>query len=508
MGVLSGFVVDAAMAAIFGAGARTDAFFIAATVPFALSALLLAATNQVLVPLVNGWFREAGEEEARVLLGRLLGTGIGVGAVVAVVGALLAPVLPSVIGAGAATDTKRAAVGMTALLFVTVVTRIGAEIFRAALNARFAFVAPAAMPLVENLTVLSILLLFHRPLGVAAVAVGYVAGGVTQLAFMGAAAASKGVLVRPRLGLGREETRRIRRLLALPLAGAGLTMLARVAERFFASFLPPGQLTILGYGWVIVNSIGGTVFFRSVVVALLPRLAEARDDEGATRSILTDGIRLMLLVSVPLLIALGVLAEPLVAVAFQRGRFGPAQAALLAQVIAVYALQFPFDAVNRVYMSYWFARLLTLVPFVNVVVMVVLDVAVAAALFLPLGIWGIALAYDVAAVGYLLHGAWSVHRRVALPRRALLADAAKVLAASAVSGVAMWAVLRALPKAPDLAGRLLRLAAPGAAGAVVLLLVLAGLGVRIWSVLVPWIRRSGRERLPGSTDGGPGGLRG
>ncbi len=505
LGVLSGFAVDATMAAIFGAGGRTDAFFIAATVPFALASLLLAATNQVLVPLVNGWFRERGEEEARRAVSRLLGTGLAVGAGVAAVGALLSPALPWAIAAGAAPGTKRLAVGMTALLFVTVITRIGAEVLRATLNARFSFVAPAAMPLVENLTVLVLLLALHGRLGVAAVAVGYVLGGVAQLAFMAVAAARRGLLVRPRLGLGREDARRIRRLVALPLAGAGLTTVARTAERFFASFLPPGSITILGYGWVVVNSIGGTVFFRSVVVALLPRLSEARDDEAATRAILRDGVLLMLTISVPLLVGLVVLAEPLVTLAFQRGAFGPAESVLLARVIAVYAIQFPFDAVTRVYMSYWFARLVTLVPFVNVVVMVVLDVAVAAALFLPLGVIGIALAYDVAAVGYLAHGAWSVHRRVPLPARPLLGHGLKVTAASLASGAAMWAVLAGMPTGHGGIPRVLRAAVPGAAGLAVLVAALALLRVRIWSVLLPGMVRRGARRTAALPDEPPEG---
>lgn len=496
LGVASGFGVDVAMAAIFGAGARTDAFFIAATVPFALSALLLAATNQVLVPLVNAWFHEVGEGEARVLVGRLLGTGLAVGGAIAAVGALLAPVLPWAIGAGAGAETRRAAVVMTALLFITVATRIGAEVLRAALNARSVFIGPAAMPLVENLGVLAVMLLAYRSLGVRSVAIGYVVGGVAQLGFIAGVAAARGLLVRPRLGLGPEQTRRIRGLLSLPLAGAVLTMLARVAERFFASFLPPGRITILGYGWVVVNSIGGTVFFRSVVVALLPRLADAKGDEEATRAILSDGIRVMLLVSVPLLAGLAVLAEPLVSIAFQRGRFGPAETALLAQVIAIYAIQFPFDAVNRVYMTYWFSRLQTLIPFVNVVVMVVIDIAVAAALFVPLGIWGIALAYDVAAVAYLLHGAWSVHRSFALPGRPLLSYGGKVLAASAASALAMWGALRGLPHAADLAGRSLRAVVPGSVGVVVLLAGLAALRVRIWGILLPGM---GRRRRLGSS---------
>ena len=136
-GVLSGFLVDATMAAIFGAGARTDAFFIASTIPFALASLLLASTNQVLVPLVNGWFRTSEERVALDRIWNLLGTGLAIGAVTAAVGILLARVIPSVIAPGAATATQRAAATMTALLFITVVTRIGAEILRATLNARF-----------------------------------------------------------------------------------------------------------------------------------------------------------------------------------------------------------------------------------------------------------------------------------------------------------------------------------------------------------------------------------
>lgn len=489
LGVLSGFLVDAGMAAIFGAGAGTDAFFIASTIPFALSSLLLAASNQVLVPLVGSWFRGSSESEALERVGRLLGTALAAGAAVAVLGALLAPVIPWGIAAGAADATKRAAATMTALLFVTVMTRVGAEVLRAALNARFSFTGPAAMPLVESLVVLAVMLLLHGRLGVASVAVGYVVGGIAQFGFISGVAIARGLRIRPRLGLGHEDARAIRRLLALPLGGAALTMVARVAERFFASFLPAGQITILNYAWVVVNSIGGTVFFRSVVVALLPRLTHASDDERTTRRILGDGVLLMLLISLPLLVALVVLARPLVEIAFQRGRFGPGQAALLAEVIAIYALQFPFDAVNRVYMSYWFAHLITSVPFWNVVLMVVLDVAFAAALFRPLGIHGIALAYDVAAVGYLAHGVWSVHRRVALPGRPLIVHGLKVLGASLLSGAVMLAALPLVPPASDLATRVLRAAVPGLAGLVVLVAALAAFGVRIWSVLLPGLGR-------------------
>ena len=484
-GVLSGFVVDATMAALFGADAGTDAFFIAATIPFALASLLLASVNQVIVPVVHRWFDEVSEAEALRRVGALLGTALAVGIAVAALGAALSPVLPILLAPGASPGTRDAAIAMTALLFAAVVTRIGAEIIRSVLNARFSFAGPAAMPLVENGTVLAAILLLSGRLGVPAVAVGYVVGGVLQLAFVGLLAARRGLLVRPTVRFRDPEIRSTFRLLALPLSGTGLTMLARAAERFLASFLPAGQITILNYAWRIVNSIGGAVFFRSVVVALLPRLSAARDDAAATSRIVSDGIRLMTLVSLPLLGLVVILAHPLVALGFHRGEFGAAETTLLAAVVALYALQFPFDALNRVYITYWYARFDTVVPFANVALGVALDIAFAVALFPPFGIHGIAMGYVLSSVGYLIHGALSVHRRIELPGGALVRTLVRVGLASLLASGVTWLVLFVLPVGGGFAGRLMRLGIPGAAGVVVLGATLALLRFRIWSLLRP-----------------------
>jgi putative peptidoglycan lipid II flippase len=490
-GVLSGFLVDAAMAAIFGADAGTDAFFIAATIPFALASLLLASVNQVIVPVVHRWFDEGSEEEARLRVGGLLGTALAGGVGVASIGIALSPLLPAVLAPGAASDTKRAAVQMTALLFTTVVTRIGAEILRSLLNARFSFAGPAAMPLIENGAVLGAIVLLAGRIGIPAVAVGYVVGGVLQLAFIGILAAARGLLVVPTLRFRDPEIRAAFRLMALPLSGTGLTMVARAAERFLASFLPTGQLTILNYAWRVVNSIGGAIFFRSVVVALLPRLSAAREDAAATRRIVTDGINLMSLISLPLTAFVVVLAQPLVMLAFQRGAFDAEATALLASVVAVYALQFPFDALNRVYVSYWYARFDTVVPFANVALGVGLDIVFAVVLFFPLGIHGIALGYVVSSVGYLIHGARSVHRRIELPGRSILRTIVRVSVATIAAGGASALVLFAIAEGPGLVDRLIRLAVPGSVGVVVLAIALAALRFRIWGLLRPGATGSG-----------------
>jgi putative peptidoglycan lipid II flippase len=482
-GVLTGFAVDATIAALFGASGRTDAFFIAATIPFALASVLLASANQALVPLINTWFREHGSEGAMGRVDGLLGTSLVVTTVVAALGILLSPILPSILAPGASSATRSSASAITALLFVTVVTRVGAEVIRALLNARFSFAAPASMPIAENLAVLVTTLLLADRLGVPAVAVGYVVGGVLQLAYMYGVARSRGLRIRPRVRFRDPEIRVAFRLLRLPLAGTGLNMIARAVERFLASFLPAGSITILNYAWVVVNSLGGAIFFRSVVVALLPRLSEARHEDAVSRRIVGDGIKLMGLISIPLTAIVIVLAQPLVSLFFQRGAFDATSAALLGTVLAIYALQFPLDALTRVFQSFWYSRLDTVVPFHNVALGVGLDIALAAILVWPFGIRGLALAYVLSSIGNLLHGYLTVDRRISLPLLSLLRILGKIVVASAIAGAAAAAMLAALPASTGPLSRVVDVAVPGAVAAAVLVLALLVLRVRIWRLV-------------------------
>jgi putative peptidoglycan lipid II flippase len=490
-GVLTGFAVDATIAALFGASARTDAFFIAATIPFALASVLLASANQALVPLIGSWFQDHGDDHALDRVGALLGTSLAIATSVAAVGAVLAPLLPLILAPGAAQATRSSATGIMALLFVTVITRVGAEVVRASLNARFSFVAPAAMPIVENVTVLGVTLLLADRLGVVAVAAGYVAGGILQLAFVSVAAWRRGLRLRPRVRFRDPEVREAFRLLRLPLAGTGLSLVARAVERFLASFLPAGSITILTYAWVVVNSLGGAIFFRSVVVALLPRLSEARHDDDASRHIVADGLRLMGLVSIPLAAVILVLAQPIVRLLFERGAFTDASAILLGSILAIYALQLPLDALTRVFMSFWYARLNTRTPFRNIALGVGIDVGLAAVLVWPWGLRGLALAYVVSTLANIAHGYVTVGGSLDLPLRAIVRTLARIATASIAAALTAGAIRWALPHAESPTAKLLSVAVPGLGAVVVLVAALALLRLRLWHLVA------------GSEEGGP-----
>ena len=490
-GVFAGFLVDATVAAMFGAGAQTDAFFIAATIPFVIGSIVLASANQALVPLVGRWFKDDGPELATRRVGGLFGATLVAAAGVAVVGIALSPFIPLVLAPGSSSATKSLASELSVLLFISVVTTAGTEVTRAAMNARFSFMPPALTPVVENLSVLAIVGVLGRSMGVTAIAVGYVVGGVGQLSFLLIAARRRGLRVVPRWGFSDPAVRGGMRLLGLPIGQTGLSMLARAVERFLASFLPAGSITILNYGWVIVNSLSGAVFFRSIVVALLPSLAEAKEGEPRRR-ILGQGTRIMTLVSFPLASLTAALALPLIAFAFQRGAFTGRSTQILAGLLAIYAIQLPLSGLTRVWLSYFYARLDMLTPFVNGAIGVALDIVFAILLFKPFGVAGLAVAYGIGSLGNVIHAYVKVRARTRFDLRPQLRYMTDVAIASIVAGVLAFLALELMPDGREFVVRAARLVIPGSVGLLGLVGGLVALRVHRFGDMVSMVR--GRRR--------------
>ena len=120
------------------------------------------------------------------------------------------------------------------------------------------------------------------PEAIRVIASAYLAGAVLQAVFLFMVAMVRGCRMTP--GRVRDpEVAAVGRLCVRPLTGAALNPLARVVEQVFISFLPPGSITILNYGYRLISAIGGSVLFRSVIVVLLPRLTRATSQEDRSK---------------------------------------------------------------------------------------------------------------------------------------------------------------------------------------------------------------------------------
>jgi murein biosynthesis integral membrane protein MurJ len=502
----SGLVLDVAIAATFGAGAATDAFFVAARLPLGLVAVVMIGANQALVPSISTWLERHGEEPTWRLVSILLSATLAGGLLLAGLSAILAGPLMALTAPGLTDARTAVAASLARVLFLVVPLVAGAEVLRALLNARYSFVIPAGMNVIMNGLAAGVVLGIGGTINV--VAWAYVAGAAAQLVFMFVAARLRGFRYRPTLAVREPEIVATGRLMIRPLIGGAANPLARVGEQMFVSFLPSGALTILNYGYRLISAIGGTVLFRSVTIALVPRLTTAtvRRDEEEIHSITRLGARVMLLVAIPLTAFMAVLAEPAALLVFRRQNFTRDAAVLLGVVLAVYSASLVGSALQRAMLAPFFARLDTRTPLRNTFYGVAANLLFLPVCVLPFGrhenaIIGVAIAYSLAQYVNLAHAWYRMRRDIGVRLRGIGPSALRLGGASVLSGAAMWGLSRALALTEPMhrGELLLKIAGVGAVGLVILAASLAVLGASEVRALIR-IRRSPAAEIGAGED--------
>ncbi len=400
-----GLVRDLFLAALFGAGAATDAFLAAWTVPETASPLLLEGLMALIgIPYLTRAVVAGRAEEAvaRTFYPALLGLSVIALAVVAGAELLVRVTVPGIADPSLAVSCVR--------LAAPTIPFLGAAGYLSALlRAHDHQVRPAGVYLAYNVGIIATMLLGAPVWGIRAAAAGLSVGAATMCL----------LLLPPVLravGLPKwSRTRRRQWTPALAMAAPLLCyLLARqgqtFVERFFASLLAPGSISQLNYAQK-VGQVPGTV---AVALALAGFAQIARHTAGGRSAEAADavahGLRSVLALVIPGAAALVVLAPLVVAVLFERGRFTSADTAGTAAVLQVYVLGLPGQALvsSLVIAVAGLAGSRWLAPAAAGACLAV-TAAVAAALSPAFGIRGIAAADAVGiwvAAAILIRGVW------------------------------------------------------------------------------------------------------
>jgi len=182
-----GFVRDAIIARTFGASVATDAFFIAFKIPNLLRRLFAeGAFSQAFVPILAEYKNRKGEEETRILIGRVA-TVLSVALmVVTALGVLGAPLIVLVTAPGFIDEPDKFAltVELTRIVFPYIFFISMVSLAAGILNTYSRFMLPAFTPVLLNVALILAAAVaapwFDPP--VLALAWGAFLGGVLQLA--------------------------------------------------------------------------------------------------------------------------------------------------------------------------------------------------------------------------------------------------------------------------------------------------------------------------------------
>ncbi len=339
-----GFVRDILFARYFGAGPAMDAFLVAFKIPNFFRRLFAeGAFSQAFVPVLGDLHHRDGHPAARDLVAHASGTLGLVLLVVTAVGIFTAPWVIDVFAPGflAHPATHALAAGMLRWTFPYLFFIALVALSAGSLNVYGHYAAPAATPILLNLTLIAATLWLTGVVRVpiTALAVGVLAAGALQLAFQIPFLARRGLLVRPRVGFRHPAVRRILALMLPSLFGASVMQVNLLVDTAVATFLAPGSVSWLYYADRLMEFPLG-VFAVALGSVVLPRLTRAhsrREGDDFSRT-LDNALRLILLVVLPAAVGLAVLAGPLLVTLFTRGAFNAFDARMAAWALVAYAL--------------------------------------------------------------------------------------------------------------------------------------------------------------------------
>jgi putative peptidoglycan lipid II flippase len=236
----------------------------------------------------------------------------------------------------------------------------------------------------------------------------------------------------------------------------------------------------------------------AISAAILPTLSrQAVAAQTALRPFMVtlgQGLRLALVLIIPAAVGLFVLAEPTVALLFERGKFGAADTQLTALALRLYLLGLPFAAVDLLLVYAFYARQNTLTPALVGVISLAAYMAVAIGLLPWYSFFALMIADSVKHVVHSGVSAWLLWRGLGnFGDQRLARTAALAAVAAAGMGLLTWAIAAGLDEAlpRNALGHLLIVAGAGGAGLLAYSVLASRLGLDEWR----WIRDLMRQRL-------------
>jgi putative peptidoglycan lipid II flippase len=448
-----GLVREVVASYYFGINGRINAFTVAFQLPNLIRALVAdAALSSAFVPVFTELLEKDKKRAWRVASTLFWLTLLGLSAITA----LFILIAPWVVGIFGNPGHDRAlAVGLSRVLFPIVALLGVSGIIVGILNSYDHFTVPALSPVFWNIAIILGLALGVPQAHTANTKLYVYAVSILVATFI------QVFLPVPWLR-GRDghlqlvldwrdpAVKRVFVLMIPVTLGLGLINVNAVIDTFFASRLidPTLAPTALQKAFLIYMLPQG-MFSVAIATVLFPSLSRfaVRGDMDGFRRTVSSGLRQIAFLLIPAAVVSAVLAEPIVRILYQRGKFLPPQTPIVAAVLAAFSAGLVFNGamlmLNRAFFSLQSNWVPTAIALGNLFLNALLDLA-----FYRVGTWGIALATAICNIGGTVALLVLFRRRLGrIDGRAIATTTIKVALASAAVAAVAWYVWHPLDSA-------------------------------------------------------------
>ncbi len=443
---LLGLVRETVIANLFGATGLVSAFRVAQIIPTMLYDLLVGGmVSSALVPV----FSEQVERDRATLwhlASLLLSLSVIVLGFIVIIIELAAPQVAFLMAGGfddelLAATTRLIRMTTPAVLFLSL-----SGVITGLLHSLRRFALPAFTAAIFNAAIIVFALVGVLVLGwgIESLAVGLLVGAFFQVALQ--LPGLRDARLRFVIDLHHPALRRIGKLYLPIILGLVISQIAIALDRNFASRTGEQSIAWMQFATTIIQFPLGLIS-TAISLAILPTLSRLASNKTTGldefMNTLAAGLRMVLVLIIPATVALFILAEPIVALLFERGEFVAFDTRQTALALRFYLLGLTFAAIDLPLVFAFYARQNTLTPALVglLAVGIYLVVALLPTLTRPMQMTDLALANSVQLAGHALVMLWLVNRLAPLRGRGLGPATFKAIGGSLVMGLVLWQTL-------------------------------------------------------------------
>lgn len=448
---ITGFVRDMVLANLLGAGMVSDAFFVSFKLPNLFRSLFAeGAFTSAFVPIFSQKLVCQGKKKSIFFASQAVSVLVFFLLLFVILFEIFMPYVVDILAPGFMKDPGKMELAVSLcrmtfpfLLFISIVS------FQAGiLNSFEKFAAPAAAPIILNLVMIASAFVFvpFAPTAAHGFAFGISVAGFLEILWLGYFLNKQNIKLHPYLHMGKilhnPEIKTLFKRIAPGIVGAGIYQINMVVDTILVSLVGTGAISWLYYANRLQQLPLGVVG-AAISVALLPILSKQlkADDLKESRQTQDKAVEYGALLSFPAAILLIALAQPIINILFQHGRFTAHDTQMTTYALMAYAVGLPFYVLVKALMPNFFARGDTVTPVKYSAVVFLTNLTANLILMKPFGHIGIAVGTTIAAFVSLAQYVYGLKKRGYWQISPALATAiVKIMLCSLLMGAMVYAL--------------------------------------------------------------------
>ena len=357
---IAGFVRQSIFAGIFGTTVYADVFNAGMRMPNILQNLLGEGTlSASFIPVYSELLHQGRKKEAGRVAGAVFALLLAVAGALALLGALLAPVLVSVLFPGWAGEQRELTIRVVRIIFPMTGILVLYAWTLGILNSHRHFFLAYFAPVLMNAAMIATMLFFAGGMELRdftiVLAWGALAGGFLQFAVQVPTVLRLNRELRVNFGFRHEGVRDTVRNAGPAIMGRGVVQISSWFDNILASFLAVGAVSTLQYA-SIFYMLPISLFGISVAASELPELARQRASAGdVLRNRASGALERIAFYVIPSVVGYLALGDVAVAALYQRGEFDRGDTLIVYLTLAAFTIGLLATTASRLLSSTFFA---------------------------------------------------------------------------------------------------------------------------------------------------------